>query len=49
MQVLSKYSSIFREKYFAMGEMTRREKKERKSEEMAAYALYKMAANRDVT
>ncbi|CAH0582872.1 unnamed protein product [Chrysodeixis includens] len=42
-------SHNFREKYFAMGEMTRRERKERKSEEMAAYALYKMAAKRDVT
>ncbi|CAH2085851.1 unnamed protein product [Euphydryas editha] len=29
----------FREKYFSMGEMTRRERKEKKAEDMAAYGL----------
>ncbi|XP_028161170.1 tRNA (guanine(10)-N2)-methyltransferase homolog [Ostrinia furnacalis] len=40
----------FREKYFAMGEISRREKKERRAEEIAATAAYKakMAAG-DVT
>ncbi|XP_021195562.3 tRNA (guanine(10)-N2)-methyltransferase homolog [Helicoverpa armigera] len=37
----------FREKYFTMGEMTRRERKEKRAGEVAAYLASKMAAMRD--
>lgn len=39
----------FREKYFTMGETTRRERKEKRAGEVAAYLASKMAAKSDVT